>query len=1547
MATSNIEHLEQLFNQRRYAEVMLNIAATETDPELGALRADAQDYFKAGLNRMSEVYQELCGTQPPTSAQEEALRVRYDQDVGAIFEPLEAETYARALLREAEHLEMQGKERTEILIRIYAARALPLQNLALEHQLDQERTRLERQPMPVPAPREIQPVPRLYKTVTLPETTQDRAQTNAASVEALQHQLAALLARPLYDWLPNEISYDQQVQQQRAQLQAIPGDHTALLRQIDSQYTRLKTTLKTLKDTLAQLPRAADEDLYLSLLEIEAQLGSDYPDLEPFQQRREAYLARLQQTLNELDAELRQPQVDLVALQQRITTLRQPADKSLLKGLYEKLDQQLTARRETVTALNQVLQQPITAWLANAQLHDQARELLADITARFDADSALVKDLRTRFNQRVAEGRDVHARLQGLANLEGVALVTELSRLEALLGPNYAQLRPHQQRRTQYEAEQQRQQVAAQRAARQSEIRQLRTEFDTALKSYLSTPDILMMLREKAQTASMETSLDPSAHPFNSEVFSYYDVLWADYRYNLEQEAFVAARTAANMGDWISAVEILENNLVAAQKSDNDRDLGLAQHALDKALKDLIEQTQREIAKALVEARALLATYDYAAALNELTIQQTNLERAHKKITIHIPIDEALLNELDTEIANAKGLEQLGQQAAALEQQAQDAAPEASETPNYPQAIALLQQAGTVATWRKPELDEAIAALRHRQDKFVLQCIARAATETRMENYTAAAEWLQRADRNAVTEEQRRQINDQHTTIHAQQKNVERYDTIINALQAILDEGRKGENIEQLRPRIARYRAEIGTHDQPKFDDTRWAELDDYLRQADAQLQAWNTYITLRRHAEAAAVNGDMPQVTETLRQMSEMSTYTFLPIQRDTTQIRSMAGTGERAERVRALLTGILTRLEADEHAVTDEEIDNAVRLSAGFTQEYQDIGQDHQFLTNLLPLYRARAELKGYIEDERFEQVAPTIATLPEQIQADATIRQYKRKAEICIAEREFQKELSNQLNGLKGIFDYAWDDPQQFQARIQSLSHFAEQAAPDRRSTNPKLAVDAIAQLNDLAEKILVSRRQFDQEAYTAALNSLNAISVMLPDSSADTSKALAAYSNELSGLKVQIEVLKPNIESQMAIKKTRANDFEKALEDYQINITDSTRYFNPVALQQTINALVQTHDTRAAAYVTPLRTIKTLLEEVDNAFGLFISGADDRDDEPVPSGPPAEGSPRAALIAQRLTAARRQSDAIKQPGGNAEDWPGIRHYPPYQILRNLQDVAVTLDAADHWLRQTDNLPAEQAKLKKLHASGKDLVGKLDQAKQMVRNELEQHQQLAPTVAYQLPLIQNSCEEKQVKIHKRVVDQIEPRWKQQEQKHTRTRALVIITLVMAAIIGTIWYIPTLEPVKNSAIAFVMGTPTPTPRFTPTPTAVPGAAPTWTAVVVTATPAPTATPIPPQAGVIVFPGRAWTYALPSLGAERRTYIEGGLSVEVTGFTEDNEASRWYRINAADIGLTNVWVLHQIVFEMDRQPRETIRFFDNNNVVNEALFIPFDQAMQ
>jgi hypothetical protein len=108
-----------------------------------------------------------------------------------------------------------------------------------------------------------------------------------------------------------------------------------------------------------------------------------------------------------------------------------------------------------------------------------------------------------------------------------------------------------------------------------------------------------------------------------------------------------------------------------------------------------------------------------------------------------------------------------------------------------------------------------------------------------------------------------------------------------------------------------------------------------------------------------------------------------------------------------------------------------------------------------------------------------------------------------------------------------------------------------------------------------------------------------------------------------------------------------------------------------------------------------------------------------------------------------------------------------------------------------------------------------------------------------------------------------------------------------------------------------------------------------------------PTATPIPPQTALVIFPGRAWTYNRPVVDEGRRVdWVSAGLDAFVTGYTNDPDGDRWYRIDVVGrSGLTGVWIAAQLP---DRgEVHDTVRVLDNAGNVNEQLFIPFDQAMQ
>lgn len=1266
--------------------------------------------------------------------------------------------------------------------------------------------------------------------------------------------------------------------------------------------------------------------------------AADRPTYEtmllPETQAREEKDAQVLATLNELVADLSQPRANLADIKRRCDIMQPMIARTPHEALWQRIDQQVAAHEEAVAPLNRMLGQSLRVWLDPPALQPQAETLLQSITKAFDATSPLVTDLRAQLARRVNECNDATRRMKELADLTGETLTNELADLEALLGADYPPLGAHQQRRTQYETEQKSQQVATASEQVRAKHRGVRARFDAALRGIGADKDKLSTLRQEALAARDSTALDASENPMDPETFAYYDILRADYLYRTDAEQLVAARTAANEGDYLKAVKSTQEHLDAIEKSDDQRAYDQTKHQLEMYREALLARSTQEVEKALSDAQQQLEAHDYVSALTTLDPRKSNLEYINQELPF-APAEftqkvNSLMTDLEPAIERAAQIKAQAEQANALAQQARDAAAETNENRDFPQAIGYLKQAIESAPWRKAELEETIRAFREGQDSFVKQMLSQTDTHVQGERYAEAETCLTRAERNAHTEEQRKEITKWRTEIIDQQENINRFNEIRDGLVALLNDALEWDNIALVQSRIVSRRTQIGPGEAPRFDTMRWAELDTLLGAAEGRVTVWKQYIALRRQAETVAMSGDEEQVRQMLQQMKGMSAHTFLPIQKDEPQVRRLIRAGDLAERARQLLRQTHNTYSANEHAITVEELDRIAYLTSQFTgAEYADIVDGREFLVGLRPLYVARAEIKGHIEDSNFDQVVSYIETLPDALRGDAKIQEYKRKAEQALARQQFDRKLQEHLAGLSVVFEHAWDDPVKFGEKIAALTDLAN-ACPELRKTTPRLDDAALVALNNLAAKVHSSRRLFNEAQYAAALNSLDTVLVALPKANQDD-HPLVSYSNELNGLWRQIQPAKEAVERQRDSQKKSQNAFDSALNECQAAITDE-RCFNRSDLQKVINALLATRDPRAETYVRQLRAIIETLDQVEKALTLVISGTE-----------------RTVPLDQCLAEASRRSNAIREPGSGAEDWPGIDKYLPYQILKSMRDVAEALDRADKWLKETKSLPRATAHLNELKKTGDTLKDDLNTAGQ--KTETGSKPQLESSFGDYLKQIQQSCDEKRTRIHKRIVDEIEPLLQKQQGNHSVVRTLAMIALVIGAIAGIIWNVPTLQSVEDQIVVAVSGTSTPRPLVTATPTLDPDTAvvsPTWTAVVVTATPEPTPTPVLPQAGVVIFPGQAWIYNRPSLDSNKIDFIRGGIDVEITGFTDDADGSRWYRFDAPEMDVRSAWLLKELnPGPPFNQISETLRILDNDGVLNEALFIPFDAAMQ
>lgn len=125
--TSDLAQLEELLRTNKFATVLARIGA-EAPFELRAFRAEAQRHFQQTIAALVTLYANWFQSGPPNPALLTALTLEYRDKTpagNAIYDPVEADAYATALLGRARQMLATGAEADQIRATLYAVRALP------------------------------------------------------------------------------------------------------------------------------------------------------------------------------------------------------------------------------------------------------------------------------------------------------------------------------------------------------------------------------------------------------------------------------------------------------------------------------------------------------------------------------------------------------------------------------------------------------------------------------------------------------------------------------------------------------------------------------------------------------------------------------------------------------------------------------------------------------------------------------------------------------------------------------------------------------------------------------------------------------------------------------------------------------------------------------------------------------------------------------------------------------------------------------------------------------------------------------------------------------------------------------------------------------------------------------------------------------------------------------------------------------------------------------------------------------------------------------
>jgi hypothetical protein len=89
--------------------------------------------------------------------------------------------------------------------------------------------------------------------------------------------------------------------------------------------------------------------------------------------------------------------------------------------------------------------------------------------------------------------------------------------------------------------------------------------------------------------------------------------------------------------------------------------------------------------------------------------------------------------------------------------------------------------------------------------------------------------------------------------------------------------------------------------------------------------------------------------------------------------------------------------------------------------------------------------------------------------------------------------------------------------------------------------------------------------------------------------------------------------------------------------------------------------------------------------------------------------------------------------------------------------------------------------------------------------------------------------------------------------------------------------------------------------------------------------------------------PGTANVRQSPNLNLDRVGVVTAGDDVLVTGFADEPDGTRWYRIDLPESGLNGVWLLATITVR--GTVYDSVRLLDNGGELHPALGIPWDDV--
>lgn len=1008
----------------------------------------------------------------------------------------------------------------------------------------------------------------------------------------------------------------------------------------------------------------------------------------------------------------RYPNLDLEQVQRLLedvqTSIRSDSPHRLL---FKQLQAQYQAVRQ-LGKLDTLLNQPFQNWLdpdATTRMRLEVNAMTDELRKVFDEDSPIVQNVEKRVKHLNQERVEMYGLFLRLPKLEGKVLVDAVQMLETRLHTDYPLPRPLQDAQVRCkqwleEQERMRSEEAERRnrEALQQQYRALKRKLDNELNAPFPDRNELDELLKQAEDAArtLPGVLPPEDNPFDRESMDYYTLLENDLRYrmlptNVEEQA----ATMHSIGNIIGALKLLSENLETLRSGDDVVAYERAKRTYQARYAELQQSMQKDVQTAVRDARELLARYDYAAVVENLTATQQHIQ------TAEVQLDNALMSELNRLFAEAQALAQREEQVRTQQKQATELMEQPE--PDYRRAHGLLEEAREIAPWLVPQVEEQMRRLEDHQQLFVVECIQRADIFLHTNNFAEARTMLVQAERNRPTDEQRKVIHSLRLEMTGREQKNQQVLALATEMKRLIEQAKQGNDMALIQGRVAGLRQHIGSREQPLYGEGSWEEFDSYLTYVGKVIKVWEDYRNLLTDLQHVTAVGEEQKRLEIEANLQRMRIHDYLPVSEDLLLLKIEKLKNTRVDN------------NIDDHI---DQIDHMITLAASFRDDR--VQQEHDHLQNLRLVYIAEQELARLLKKQAFTEFCDYYEKIAPAIKANNRIVAYKRAADQEGEKQKQKQDVDRVLDTCRDQLSNGWEKPADFMYAVAELERFAKQ--PENQSnTDARIQPTTILSLSHLATNLnqvrssyhqfnLLSSSERNASRYRGLQDGLDRLIKLLNQQSLlDGFTALQLLQSTLENVKNELGKQVEDLEGFEGVFAAAVMSFQHSFE--VARCFQEQHWREPLKQFDTCKTRYRSSgaEEKVAPYLDIITRIIGLLGMVDEAFATLIAYRRMVIDEGKKEGwlhileDPREkkilwfANGRGPVVRKTLEEIGNESRQIAAHD-LARNWPGIEKFPRYQALKDCYDkLGPSFDRVDWWLDEVKQLDLKHETLQKLES------------------------------------------------------------------------------------------------------------------------------------------------------------------------------------------------------------------------------------------------------